>query len=497
MVPNYVIVEILNILSHYHYFNSDISYRLVKKFRLVSKEWNEKILPKVSFKHITYKVENNKSLENLEKIMNFGIGFNLTIASQWISQKLVDMITSGKSNVVSIRTNIDAKHPNYIEQYKILTDNSLPVEIIDIARPSSMALTTTDLLFQQFLGVKHVELQSLNIDLDTLISHIDYIKPEILRLHSTPYGFSNKPLDPLYDYLATTNTTMKKFAVFNYFWSVTKKAIVNLLNNNRTITDLYVTNFSKDSEELEDLTKWEIYNNKLEKFSSEEFLPFWRSESRIQLINFANFAEEELRLVQHYFKNLQSLVLRNAKSQDFIIDVIKLNSSFKEFKLTTPEIKFNNDIIDSLKLNNKITSLYLGTISNEIVTRILRLNHPSITLLSFTPTSQETLSVIRDDILNNTTIHSYNFHGLTAYTKDNENVQTLELVITILEQKPYMVSFNYPFLHFNSTHLVPKSLELRLSALFNKHYHLLSFSVVPSSSTTLTDLCSPFIFLIK
>ncbi|KYQ90300.1 hypothetical protein DLAC_08903 [Tieghemostelium lacteum] len=495
LIPNYIIIEILNHLvgNVDIYYNKQINYQFIAKLRSISKEWNEKILPKVQFVNINLKItqDNKNQLEYVNKLLELDIsGFTLKLPSDLVDDQLMERFAKSKSKPIltfeleyncmekweKIR-NISFFHniDKFILNYKI--DDKLPL------------YSGTN-----FNGLKQIELHNMNVTLNEIMEFLEITQPMYFQLHSTPYEFIKSTMDPFYDYIATKNKTMLHLGVYNFFWPASQKAVINLINQNKSLTELYVANIEDPetpSGELIVGPHCDIFNNTLKLFSYYDYIQFWRIPSKIRHTEVKIQQKNLVDTLNNYFGNLTSLHLYSADklTENILVSIIKLKSSIHTLKVDSENDLLNvysDKFVDALACNNTLTLLKIGWILNNLIAKIIKMNHPTITSLTCTVENGYFLSVVHNDLIQNQTLNSLTFNVLRFTTKERKSKERINFALSILEKNTNITKFHYPSILLR--YKLSKDIISRLTNIFNNNNKLLQLSLFEFKEQSVVSL---------
>ncbi|KYQ90301.1 hypothetical protein DLAC_11752 [Tieghemostelium lacteum] len=476
-IPNYIIIEIFNHLVGIKLFAAErIQLRLIAKLRLISKDWNENVIPRIQFNQLSIKLKKGRNFGIVKKLLSMGIcGFNLEINSKWFSE-IVDYLTQSKSQCkVSIMLDLGISSTPE-EHWNIIRNSNLLIDFVIFGSTDSLYHNSPPSI-DAFIGVKHIELSNLGISPNMLIKYVEIIQPENFQLRSTPYTYDNyNHVDSLFDHIATKNKSITYLSNYNYTVLPTMRTIINLLNCNKTLKEFRITSLVVDTE-----THWEIHNSTLELVSYQLLIPLWKSDSKLTIIDFFDFGPQIFEMIPKYFKNLKQLVFTiKTENQHLLSEIIKLNCSIEDLTVhTTYSYKdlYNQKIIDSLSQNNHLKSLNIGHAYNDFISKFFKLNHPTISNLIVIPENHNFLLDVENDLIMNKTLKVLICKHMPNFVKDSLYLEILSTIISILEKNNNIIVFQYPYLSQND---LPTDKFVKISNLINNNNSLLKLDIFTS-----------------
>ncbi|KYQ92005.1 hypothetical protein DLAC_06830 [Tieghemostelium lacteum] len=437
LLPNYVIVDILNIL--FSTIRSPINnFSLIETISLVSREWKDSILPRLHIDFGRKTPIDRFFYRAIDNLLNRGLTklslFILCINSQQIDlmERLTDNFKYVKElGIVCGPTVSDQNQQQIVDLIKGFKS----LHNIEILHLSHCLLNCIDC----FRNLKHISLNNFTITMDKIIDLIYSIKPQSLKLQSTPY---NNDDDTNYDSLI--KEVMKchfitSFQIFNYFMEFTATSFIEILQH-PTITKLSLISNLPD-----ELPTFEIRNTVLKRIYYDQanynISDYWQCISNLKTINVNLLTKKTVdNLIAYHNKNLKNLVITRF---DFSVlcDLIASNLSLK--KLSTLFCGHDKSIpemlVKSLKLNNNLTSLKLADDNHEVFKEILRLDHPTLIDFTMDYPHETTLEEFEQDIINNKSLRS-----LSIIFKFTNNGSGFQSIISILANNKTLLHINFP-----------------------------------------------------
>ncbi|KYQ90231.1 hypothetical protein DLAC_08832 [Tieghemostelium lacteum] len=502
-LPNYIILDILNILVKITK-HEKLIYELIRKLSLVCKEWNEKFLPRIEFDNLRVAVNSNKEMLGLKPMLMGKIGgYYLDIQCDKLEmakvREFMSDISLPKSKLKSIRVLLYIDKPKSIETIRFFEDtlggvNNFSFMTENVVKTDEFyPFANLQEIIQPFIHLKTIDLSSMSLDSQDIINSIELIRPISLQLKSTPYGYGGPKdcLDVIYNYMATNNT-ITDFAVFNYFYISSKSAVVEMLNNNKTLTDVCLCNLT--SEQLDS----KIFNETLTKMYIDKnvntYWDMWGCPSALHSMTFEAFTDKDKTLVvEKHYKRLKSVVINVVEDQQALLDLIKSKCSFTHLRISREFIPDSIEgFIEALESNTVLDFLefYAPSMNINIIREIIAMNKPSLKhLVVQIPELSDDLLSLEEVIISNPYLRKLKFIKSTKFSHQNIKDRLFEYVINILENTN-IIALDLPFLT-NSSMATPEFIE-NISKLLEKKYDYTRISISNEIYST-----SPFKNLLK
>ncbi|KYQ90234.1 hypothetical protein DLAC_08835 [Tieghemostelium lacteum] len=333
---------------------------------------------------------------------------------------------------------------------------------------------------KNFRHLKSLELSSCKISLNQLISSLDTIQPSKVILRSTPYGHHIPILsiDPLYTYLFN-NTSITSFSDFNYFCVRSRRILIDLLNHNKTLIDICMTNLTK--EELS--SQLTIQNSVLQKLYVdsliESYFIRWNTLSNLKSISFLEFSSDEVKLLENYhYHHLETLKISTLQDESCLVYLLRLNLSFsiliiEKYKSTTP--LGNNEILEALQFNRNLKNLTCScTLDITFLTNLLSITSPiAIKHLTINRDYVKNSNVLQA-LIGNKYLEHIGFNKRTGENYNNEKNDDFDSIMNLLENNHYLSSIRYTTFETHNT--TNDQLE-KLSKILDSNYNITKLNI--------------------
>ncbi|KYQ90303.1 hypothetical protein DLAC_08905 [Tieghemostelium lacteum] len=459
--------------------------RLIAKFRLVSKDWNSKVIPKVHFRNLKHSwsekcwsISNIHERDKLKKLLLMGVGgLQFFISEMVVDDELIQLLKNSStiSNVNLLKVETDGQDlENFVAIYKNL--------------PGLDTVYLSGYLFKSvsphiFKSIKHLHLYKFQLEINLLIHSIDIIQLEELSLYNEYDDLhTSHNLDPFYLYLSTNKSLQRLLFDSGHNKSVMGNfsSLVTLLNTNETLTDITLNAYCND-DMASNNQEFSITNKTVKILNTQKSrnIPMrWRCESKLQEMEIPYLDLNELTVIQSYHKSLKSLTIQNTpKNLECMIKLMKFGSleSLKiKPQLSHPRSTAINDseFFSATCANPYIKTIQIDSIvQSRYISQLLRCNHPSLTSLSFVPEDHSILPDIKNDLMNNKNIQSLTFRKLLKLFGEEANTM-FKIITQILEKNTNITEFYYPYLYMETEELAPifnrSTSSLLKIALFKK-----------------------------
>ncbi|KYQ94019.1 hypothetical protein DLAC_04292 [Tieghemostelium lacteum] len=483
VLPNYLIIRILNILSK-NILQEINQYLLIRKISSVCKKWKEEILVKILFNFnseiqklaefqrflalserglcINNKTINTKQLhfftiENLlkkTKCHNFEQTKNLTLKFDFENVPKVLEISKYFKSIHTARVIA----PITPQSAFMAINNTNLVELLHTGSFNNIKTLIFDQIhinenldkLKSFQSLEMLQFERVVIKYDLLIEIIQQqSKITSLWLSSTPANETSKEVgsyDALFEWLKD-NSTLKNLYLYNYYRKSNHSVLVNMLNNNTTLENLVASNLIADKSlpiiPIRNQTLQALYASDLTEYHCRS----WQSLSNLTKITFSIFESEELELIQKYhYKSLESLIIEQVTNIDSFSSLLKSNQTitnlniYKDFPNSNNEKKsYESAFIDALKENRVLKALSFGySPSKNFFRDFFLLQHSTIITLT-TPCNSFTET--QYDIIQNQTLTQLNIlYQKFQYYHDNVIVDT---VLNILQNNRNIIIFKF------------------------------------------------------
>ncbi|KYQ90232.1 hypothetical protein DLAC_08833 [Tieghemostelium lacteum] len=456
-LPNYIILKILNNLAS-QFKQLPVILEFLRIASLVCKDWKEKLIPKIDF--YTLSIDMNykyKTYKEFKDILKFNIN-GFTVNFQENDQSVYDLIFNDKHKTSIAKSfivkTLDIK--NSFDKLKLLDEyfgGITGIEGINSGGKKLSLKQLSDLPLRRTLT--HLDLSSILIDPDDLISFVDSQPLDHLTLKSTPYGYEglSDSVDKLYIYMKS-NKTITSFNIFNYFYAGSKSLVIDLLNSNSNITEMCVTNLTKtfpediendphEKERRQLLNK--IQNNTLKKLYVDSnldwFHKWWDFTSAIKELTLSPFGTEELSLVTNSHGLLKTLTVGQISDPNLVCELIKKNTSITHLIIYQSNWDVNQVFLEALNSNTVIQSIKLLSITADRFKALLNLNHSSLFELIVKLESAKDFLDSKKEICNCNYIKSLKIELNSEHFNDETYSSLFEVVLNIIKSNLNLISF--------------------------------------------------------
>ncbi|KYQ91065.1 hypothetical protein DLAC_07967 [Tieghemostelium lacteum] len=454
-LPNYLIINILNILSSYTQFKLNL-FSLIEKISLVSREWKDSLLTKVNFEFGM--LSDRGSFQFIRSLLDRGLTrISISISGKrglvddaihLLNHPKISEITIGTLHLYTMTKDTQLNLENNLKPLRAFEFHETPDQMdllwdrLKLNRSFNLIDTlcmSLDLnILKYFKNIQNIHFHQQRIEIATILKLVQEINPKSLKLHSTPYGYGQETYHELFKWILESDR-IETFIVNNQYVSVNRADYLAMINH-PTLTTFHASYINGSTP-----VSVPIRNSRLREYidfnGDNKIIESWECLSNLRSIKMINLTETTMQCISKFhYKNLQKIYIDNSIEDIFILcKLVEQNLSFHTLHIYDNKKRINSKLfMKSLKSNNTLRSLIVHYGDPEFYRDILKLEHPTIKKFKIQTTSQN-IQYFEQDIINNKTITQ-----LDIQTKNMEFNGSFKSLLNIINNNKTLNVIGFP-----------------------------------------------------